>query len=238
MVFTLTEVRYIAFCLQYKEVQCDERPPVIAFEKGENEERMRINVYYTTGTVTSYLNHPRLKKNQLQRREVTTLEELEQIFMNPRVHTGKGYHRKVRQDKPGQERYCVLCEAMKPATQFSGNQLKALAHERCCKECIELRTSMLTSDDVHMLKQCREEYGEPTETDLINTTAHSEEALGICAQDGPRDSLRALDHFKRALRMRCLVETLFIMNPDRAYKDRRIGKDRIVSEPQAPPLLP
>ena len=51
----------------------------------------RLNFWLTTGTCGSYLEHPTQKKTQLFRRKVTT-EEAELIFINPRVHTNKGYH--------------------------------------------------------------------------------------------------------------------------------------------------
>eukprot|EP00927_Polykrikos_kofoidii_P077206 TRINITY_DN74174_c0_g1_i1.p1 TRINITY_DN74174_c0_g1~~TRINITY_DN74174_c0_g1_i1.p1 ORF type:complete len:430 (-),score=54.07 TRINITY_DN74174_c0_g1_i1:90-1265(-) len=52
---------------------------------------VRINVYYTTGTVGTYLDHPRMGKTQLFRRGVD-LTLLEVIMRNPRTHTDLGYH--------------------------------------------------------------------------------------------------------------------------------------------------
>ena len=53
-------------------------------------------MYYTTGCVGSVIQHPKhVSRTQMFRRDCT-LEELEEIFSNPRVHTGKGYQR--RQD--------------------------------------------------------------------------------------------------------------------------------------------
>ena len=52
--------------------------------------KWRINVYYTTGTVGTCIEHPELGKTQMFRRNVDyTL--LGEIFRNPRVHTGTGY---------------------------------------------------------------------------------------------------------------------------------------------------
>ena len=53
----------------------------------------RINVYYTTGTVGTCLDHPRQGKTQLFRRNVD-LSLLAQLFRDPRLHTGTGYHRR------------------------------------------------------------------------------------------------------------------------------------------------
>ena len=52
----------------------------------------RINVYYTTRTVGTAMEHPTQGKTQLFRRNCTPSELLE-IFKNPRFHTGRGYKR-------------------------------------------------------------------------------------------------------------------------------------------------
>lgn len=62
-------------------------PLMLSFFKDD----MRINVYYTTMTVSSALKHPKHGKCQMYRRNVTRTE-LERLFKNPRVHLGKGYH--------------------------------------------------------------------------------------------------------------------------------------------------
>lgn len=52
----------------------------------------RLNFWLTTGTVGSYLDHPRQGKTQLFRRDIDLNYEAEAIFQNPRVpHTGRGY---------------------------------------------------------------------------------------------------------------------------------------------------
>jgi hypothetical protein len=70
------------------------------FDKGEGDDRMTINVYWTKKTamgwetnftVQTSLNHPKKGKTQLNRKFVS-MNLLEKIFENPRVHT----HRKVR----------------------------------------------------------------------------------------------------------------------------------------------
>lgn len=73
----------------YEMTQSEISPPVLIFKK----EDVQINVYYTTLSVVTILKHPIKGKTQLTRRSVSfTL--LEDIFKNPRVHTGKGYYRK------------------------------------------------------------------------------------------------------------------------------------------------
>lgn len=57
------------------------------------KEGCRINIYLTTGTVATCLNHPTKGKTQLFRRNVTH-PLLEKIMTNPRHHTRRGYYRK------------------------------------------------------------------------------------------------------------------------------------------------
>ena len=52
---------------------------------------VRLNFWLSTGTVGSYLEHPRQGKTQLFRRNVD-MREAREIFENPRKHTGRGYH--------------------------------------------------------------------------------------------------------------------------------------------------
>lgn len=59
---------------------------MLSFWRGD----VRVNVYYTTMTVGTCLDHPKQGKTQLFRRDVTE-KELEMILRNPRVHTHKGY---------------------------------------------------------------------------------------------------------------------------------------------------
>lgn len=68
----------------------------INFEKGEDEGRMVINVYWNKEVAKNYsnpyftvqtaLNHPKKGKGQLNRKYVN-MGLLEKIFENPRVHT-------------------------------------------------------------------------------------------------------------------------------------------------------
>jgi hypothetical protein len=91
--YTVDQVRGVATETSFKEVDHNNESCVISFRS--DGDATRINVYYTTGTIGTCLNHPRKGKTQLFRRNVT-IELLEQIFMDPRVHTGTGYYRKNR----------------------------------------------------------------------------------------------------------------------------------------------
>jgi hypothetical protein len=89
-VYSVADVRQIALRNDYREIKFDESTCLISFRKDST----RINVYYTTGTVGTCLNHPTRGKTQLFRRLVVEEDDLEAIFDNPRVHTGTGYYRK------------------------------------------------------------------------------------------------------------------------------------------------
>ena len=53
---------------------------------------VRIDVYFTTGKVTTSLEHPVRGKGQLQRDFQPDYDLLEKIFVNPRYHSDSGYH--------------------------------------------------------------------------------------------------------------------------------------------------
>mmetsp|Transcript_31756 Transcript_31756/g.53564 ORF Transcript_31756/g.53564 Transcript_31756/m.53564 type:complete len:250 (+) Transcript_31756:75-824(+) len=59
---------------------------MVAYKKGNN----RLNFWLTTGTCSSSLQHPTQGKTQLFRRQIN-ITEADEIFKNPRKHTGKGY---------------------------------------------------------------------------------------------------------------------------------------------------
>jgi len=85
----LQSVKVIAQSYGWKEVDHNKNSRMISFKK----ESTRINVYYTTGTVGTCLNHPKSGKTQLFRRDIT-INTLKDIFLNPRVHTGGGYYKR------------------------------------------------------------------------------------------------------------------------------------------------
>lgn len=84
----LDRVKQLASELGYTLVQESTASCVVAFKRGHT----RINVYWTTGTVATCINHPTQGKTQLFRRNVS-VEQLAVLFRNPRQHTGKGYYR-------------------------------------------------------------------------------------------------------------------------------------------------
>lgn len=55
----------------------------------------RINIYLTTLTVVTAINHPKKGKNQLYRKNLSYKEMLK-VLKDPRHHSGKGYRRNLR----------------------------------------------------------------------------------------------------------------------------------------------
>ena len=58
------------------------------------ENSARVNVYYGKPwrlTVATIINHPKVGRRQLFRKHIT-IHELDNILINPRIHTGKGYY--------------------------------------------------------------------------------------------------------------------------------------------------
>ena len=88
---SLDTVRRTARDEGYREIFYNENSRVISFQRGD----VRINVYYTTGTVGTCIDHPRQGKTQLFRRDVDS-SLLRTLFNNPRTHTDRGYQRQQR----------------------------------------------------------------------------------------------------------------------------------------------
>ena len=90
----LESVRSLARRFDCREVQLNPASCVIAFTKQlPGTGAVRINVYYTTGTVGTALDHPDQGRTQLFRWGCS-LDDLQRILDNPRVHSGRGYKRK------------------------------------------------------------------------------------------------------------------------------------------------
>ena len=75
----------------WSEIFFNKQSRVISFKRGG----CRLNVYYTTGTVGTCLDHPFQGKTQLFRVKVNK-DLLLKIFVDPRTHTSRGY--KKRED--------------------------------------------------------------------------------------------------------------------------------------------
>lgn len=131
-----------------------EQPPMASYKRDE----VRLNFWLSTGTVGSYLQHPRQGKTQLFRKEID-MSKAGSVFDNPRQHTGKGYHkkngangdsehgggsggdsgnksRKRKAEAPADHmRTCSECSRSKSNDEFSKNQRRKGSAARC-KSCI------------------------------------------------------------------------------------------------------
>jgi hypothetical protein len=98
-VLPVVKVRQLAAKHRLNEIMVNEASRVVSFscQLGDGSQ-WRLNVYYSTGTVGTCLEHPRLGKTQLFRRGCT-LAVLEEIMANPRVHTQRGYHKRRRAEE-------------------------------------------------------------------------------------------------------------------------------------------
>ncbi len=66
---------------------------MISFTKEYKGSKARINVWLTTKTVSTALNHPKQGKTQLYRKKVD-IPLMHKIFKNPRTHTNRGYQKR------------------------------------------------------------------------------------------------------------------------------------------------
>jgi len=102
-VFPPATVRQLAFQRDYREIDVapNDRGHMLRFSHpakrgcgGTSTEcgPVKICVYFTTGKVSTSLEHPRAGKGQLQR-SVGDITMLARVFDNPRVHSNTGYHK-------------------------------------------------------------------------------------------------------------------------------------------------
>lgn len=71
-------------------------------------DRYEMHVWCTTGTVATFLDHPRQGKTQLFRRDVSW-SMLRRLLNNPREHTGTGYHERSELEHRKPQRQRVAC---------------------------------------------------------------------------------------------------------------------------------
>jgi hypothetical protein len=130
MALDIEEVRRMASAAGLEETYYNEQSRVVSFaptDVDQEAELSRINVYYTTGTVGTCIHHPRQGRTQLFRRNVS-LTMLPQIFRDPRIHTGTGYHRRVRQRRAT----CAVCLFAE-----SRVTLRPCGHDQLCMGCAD-----------------------------------------------------------------------------------------------------
>jgi len=86
-IYSLSEVEGLAKKNGWLKIDYQENIGMVSFKK----DRVRVNVYLSRMTVSTAMKHPKKGKTQLFRQDVS-LEQLEEIFKNPRTHTNKGYY--------------------------------------------------------------------------------------------------------------------------------------------------
>jgi hypothetical protein len=91
--FDLDMVRELAYEHELEEIQFNPQSRVIGFLGYTDDGVVRINVYYSTGTVGTALDHPVQGPTQLFRRRCT-VGDLYSIMSDPRWHSGRGYKRR------------------------------------------------------------------------------------------------------------------------------------------------
>ena len=92
-------VRGVAMAVgSLEEISFNEQSRLISFrcDKG-----VRFNIYYTTRTIGTAMDHPRQGSTQLFRRNCGDAE-LAEVMRNPRLHTGKGYQKKRTRSDSGE----------------------------------------------------------------------------------------------------------------------------------------
>lgn len=86
---TIVTARHFAKKYNWQEIDYQDNIKMISFIKNG----CRINIYLTKQTVVTCLKHPKKGKTQLFRKRLS-VEEIEAVFVNPRLHTCGGYYKK------------------------------------------------------------------------------------------------------------------------------------------------
>ncbi len=94
MISNLSAVVILAEKYGYTIDAFHEKTYVINLECAERNCK-RMNIYLTTMTVQTSLKHHKKGIQQLNRKNCS-LDQLEKIMENPRIHTGKGYFIKTK----------------------------------------------------------------------------------------------------------------------------------------------
>ena len=114
--YNLGDVRLAAIQSGLCEIYFNAESRVISFSpnrSGTVVEYPRINVYYSTRTVGTCIDHPQRGKTQIFRRNVD-LELLRRLMRAPRLHTGRGYY--VRQERTSKRPNAMYFSRIFPRT--------------------------------------------------------------------------------------------------------------------------
>lgn len=213
--FDLERLREVATANDWVELNHNEISRVLCFRKNTN----RINVYYTTRTVGTCLNHPKRGKSQLFRRNVTW-EDMELIFENPRVHTGHGYYTKGSRKSKNQKWREVKDDGGRFFEYDSAKRWKYVA----LSTGLETRDEML-EDLANFFAECDAllwEEDEPPDVELTRFSCGSRSSLtDVCIEEletyyGPISlcSHEEVNEYKNGKRMK---KDLQMQNASRCY---------------------
>ncbi len=89
----IKRIKKIAECHGWRFVDHQQNIGMISFIKTIDDSPARINIYLTKMTVSTSLNHPKQGKTQMFRKKVND-KLMEELFINPRTHTDKGYKKR------------------------------------------------------------------------------------------------------------------------------------------------
>ena len=154
----LESVKNIASQENCEQIFFSEASRVISFRKTSGTGLIRINVYWTTGTVGTCIDHPRQGKTQLFRRNID-LATLREIFRNPRLHTGSGYYKENNNSTGGMGSHFLhqdnQCDDLENEAQM---QMKRLDKEleRINEEKARLQKILNTFEEERARKRERE----------------------------------------------------------------------------------
>lgn len=87
----LENIRFLAKIYGWQETKLDTKACILLIQK----KRKKLQIAYTKMTVISILDHPKLGRTHLIRKEVS-LDLFEKLLNNPRIHTDKGYYRRKK----------------------------------------------------------------------------------------------------------------------------------------------
>lgn len=107
-----------------------------------DDDGVKFDVYYSTGTVRVTMDHPRMGPNSLHRTDVFNPSEvfsdpgrvraqLTTIFCDPRYHSDKGYR-----DTRDSLRRCIQCNSDEPRENYSSNQWRKGSGASRCRYCV------------------------------------------------------------------------------------------------------
>ena len=206
MALDLERVQQEARGANLYEIYVNHTSRVVSFAPNDDVSSLtRLNVYWTTGTVGTCLDHPRQGKTQLFRRNVSSML-LRELMRDPRLHTGTGYHRRAPQRET-----CSICldkTAHVPLT-CGHNTLCAGCADQLPKQngrvsCPLCRTSSILPDDLAAPKEEEAEalaqvarLREEARV-LAEQTTEAEAVLAACRQRREAEERRRAEEARRA----------------------------------------